>query len=180
MKVFQASSDRVEVNGETVYAIIDGMGAFKNKAIEILKNNGIEDPKPGLWFKQQDWLNAFKTIAENIGNSTLGTIGQKIPENAKFPPEVNEIHMALGIINQAYHMNHRNGLIGDYKYEKTGEKTGKMICTNPYPDEFDKGLITAMGRKFMPQGSYLVRVNIDDSQPTRTKGGDSTTFLINW
>lgn len=180
MKLFQASSTAVEVNGETVYAIIDGMGAFKGKAVEILKENGIEDPKAGKWFKQQDWLNAFKAISDKIGASTLGAIGQKIPENAQFPPEVNEIHMAFDIINKAYHMNHRNGMIGDYKYEKTSERSGKMVCTNPYPDEFDKGLITAMGRKFLPPGSFMVRTTIDESQPSRTKGGDSTTFNINW
>ncbi len=180
MKIFQASSPSVEVNGETVYSIIDGMGAFKAKAIEILSQNGIDDPKAGAWFKQQDWLNAFKAISVKIGNSTLNAIGQKIPENAKFPPEVNNIHAALDIIDKAYHMNHRNGSIGDYKYEQTGEKSGTMVCTNPYPDEFDKGVITSMGRKFMPPGSYLVNVSIDDSQPSRSKGGDSTTFHIKW
>ena len=38
------------LNGETVYSIIDGMGAFKAKAIDILKNNGIENPEAGKWY----------------------------------------------------------------------------------------------------------------------------------
>ncbi|HAM99968.1 MAG TPA: hypothetical protein DCQ26_15310 [Marinilabiliales bacterium] len=180
MKQFQASSPNVQVNGETVYAIIDGMSAFRNKALKILADNSIVDPKPGMWFKQQDWLNAFKTISEQIGALTLNTIGQKIPENAVFPPQIDEIHTALGAINQAYHMNHRNGLIGDYTYQKSGEKSGKMVCTNPYPDDFDKGIITAMGRRFLPKGSYTINVMIDKTQPERSKGADSTTFLINW
>lgn len=180
MKTFQASSPSVEVNGETVYSIIDGMGAFKTKAITILAENGINDPKPGMWFKQQDWLNAFKTISEKVGALTLNTIGQKIPENAQFPPQITEIHGALASINQAYHMNHRNGSIGDYKYEKTGEKSATIVCTNPYPDEFDKGIITAIGRKFKPSGSFSVKVNIDLSKPQRSKGDDSTTYLVTW
>jgi len=180
MKLFKASSPTVEVNGETVYAIIDGMGVFKSKAIKILADNGIENPQPGKWYNQQAWLNAFRTIAEQIGNSTLNAIGQKIPENAKFPPEIADIHKALGAIDVAYHMNHRNGIIGNYKYEKTGDKSGRIVCTNPYPDEFDKGIISAMARKFKPAGVFGVNVKIDETQPTRTKVGDSTTNLISW
>lgn len=179
MKVFVASSSKVEVNGETVYAIVDGVGGFKAKALKILEDNGISDPKAGLWFSQQAWLNAFKTIAEQIGNSTLYAIGQKIPENAKFPPEINDIHKALSAIDVAYQMNHRNGSIGHYVYEKTGERSVKFTCTNPYPDEFDKGIIVAMAKKFKPPIANL-KVVIDESQPIRMKGGDSTTFLVTW
>jgi hypothetical protein len=180
MKVFKASSPTVEVNGETVYAIVDGMGAFKAKAIKILTDNGITNPQPGKWYNQQAWLDAFKIISEQIGPSTLNSIGQKIPENAKFPPEINDIHKALESIDVAYHMNHRNGIIGNYKYEKINDKTVKIICSNPYPDEFDKGIITAMTRRFKPTGVILVNVKIDESQPIRTKGGDSTTYMVTW
>lgn len=180
MKTFQASSQSVEVNGEIVYSIIEGIGAFKTKAIAILAGNDIENPKSGIWYKQQDWLNAFKAISEKVGALTLNTIGQKIPENAKFPPQINEIHGTLASINQAYHMNHRNGLIGDYKYEKTGEKSGTITCTNPYPDDFDKGIITAISRKFKPANSFSAKVTIDTTKPQRSKGDDSTTFMITW
>ena len=179
MKLFTAFSTKVEVNGETIYSVIDGMGAFQARGIKVLADNGIVDPKPGQWYNQQAWLNAFKTISETIGASTLFAIGQKIPENAKFPPEINDIFKALGAINMAYHMNHRNGIIGDYKFEKTSDTSAKIICTNPYPDEFDKGIITTMARRFAPEKSFP-KVVVDVNAPTRTKGGDSTTFLISW
>ena len=57
----------------------------------------------------------------------------------------------------AYHMNHRNGIIGDYKFEKTSDTSAKIICTNPYPDEFDKGIITTMARRFAPEKSFPKR-----------------------
>lgn len=179
MKVFVASSPKVEVNGETVYTIVDGMGGFKAKALKILGDNGIVDPKPGMWYSQQAWLNAFKNISEQIGKSTLYSIGQKIPENAKFPPEIDEIHKALSVIDVAYQMNHRNGEIGHYLYEKTGERSAKFVCTNPYPDEFDKGIIAAMAKKFGPKISNL-QITIDETKPVRMKGGDSTTFIVSW
>jgi hypothetical protein len=179
MKTFSASSPKVEVNGETIYSIIDGMGVFKTTAIKILNDNGIPDPKPGQWYSQQLWLNAFKNIADKVGESTLYGIGQKIPENAVFPPEINEIHKGLSAINVAYHMNHRNGEIGEYKYERVSDRGAIITCTNPYPDEFDKGIISAMGKKFAPKGA-AVAVKIDDSKPIRSKGADSTTYLITW
>ena len=179
MKTFVASSPKVEVNGETIHSVIDGMGVFKATALKILSESGISDPLPGQWYGQQLWLNAFKTIAEKVGDSTLYNIGQKIPENAKFPPEIDDIHKALSAIDVAYHMNHRNGEIGEYKYEKTGERSAKITCTNPYPDEFDKGIIYQMGKKFAPAGAAVL-VKIDDSKPLRTKGFDSTTFVVTW
>ena len=78
MKTFTASSPRIEVNGETVTSMIDGMGAFRSRAIQILSENGINNPEPGQWYNQQAWLNAFKTISEKVGRLTLSNIGQKI------------------------------------------------------------------------------------------------------
>lgn len=179
MKTYTAASPNVEVNGETVYAIVDAMDAFKSRALAILTENNISNPKAGQWYKQQDWLNAFKNISEKLGKATLFAIGQKIPENAQFPPEINDVHKALSAIDVAYHMNHRNGFIGNYKYSQTGERTGRMVCDNPYPDEFDRGIIIAMVRKFSKQNS-MVTVTVDPNAPVREKGGDSTTYDIKW
>jgi hypothetical protein len=179
MKQFVASSDKVEVNGETVYAVIDGLGTFKKGGLQILENQGIKDVKPGNWYNQQAWLNAFKEISSKLGDNTLFVIGTKIPENAIFPPDIDSVHKALGVIDIAYHMNHRNGDIGNYKYVQIDEQSGKMICTNPYPDSFDKGIITFMIRKFNPNKT-IAKVNIDETKETRKNGGDSTTFLVSW
>jgi hypothetical protein len=179
MKQFVASSDRVEVNGETVFTIIDGLGTFKSNGIQILEKQGIKDVKPGQWYNQQAWLNAFKEISSRLGENTLFVIGTKIPENAKFPPYVDDVHKALGIIDMAYHMNHRNGEIGHYQYERIDEQSGKMVCTNPYPDSFDKGIITFMVRKYNLHKT-IAKIVIDETKPSRTKGGDSTTYLISW
>ncbi|MFC2137727.1 hypothetical protein ACFLTE_06090 [Bacteroidota bacterium] len=77
-------------------------------------------------------------------------------------------------------MNHRNGSIGNYKYEKTGEKSAIITCTNPYPDDFDKGIISAMARRFKPATSSIVNVKVDETKPARSKGGEETTYTIKW
>ena len=41
MAQFKAYSGNVEVNGETVLSVVDGMGAMKSMALTILEKNGI-------------------------------------------------------------------------------------------------------------------------------------------
>ena len=180
MAQFKAFAPNVEVNGATVNSVVDGMGAFKARALQILSECGISEPQVGKWYSQTSWLNAFKKIAESIGSNTLYTIGMKIPENASFPPEINSIEKALASLDVAYHMNHRGGFIGTYKYQKTGEKAGVMVCTNPYPDDFDRGIVEAIARKFKPRDSAIVKVVHDDTAPCRKKGADSCTYKISW
>ncbi|MBU2523972.1 hypothetical protein KKG71_02145 [Patescibacteria group bacterium] len=192
MTQFKAINPSVEVNGQTVFAIVDGMGDMKNMAFQILEENGISDLKPENWYSQQSWLDAFKQISEKIGPATLNEIGKKIPENAKFPPEINDIHKALASIDVAYHLNHRldgeimfdteNGSmkvgIGHYRYRKISDRCAEVECYNPYPCEFDKGIVTAMAQKFKPADSYGIEV--DSSGKCRKNGDESCTYRVRW
>jgi hypothetical protein len=170
------------------------MGSFKETALRILADNGIDQPRPGQWYSQQAWLDSFQTISNRIGPATLFVIGQKIPENAQFPPSLDTIEKALPAIDVAYHMNHRlrgetlfnpgtgqmKEGIGHYTFTKTGPSRGEMVCDNPYPCEFDKGIIDAMVRRFKPSGSIVAEVIHDDRAPCRKKGADSCTYAISW
>lgn len=194
MAQYTAFNKNVEVNGQTVLSVVDGMGTFRSQSLRILKENGIDNPQPEKWYSQQAWLDAFKEIHDHVGEKTLYSIGKSIPENAKFPPEIDDIHKALAAIDIAYHMNHRiNGTvmfnpatgsltegIGHYTYKKIDDHHVKMICNNPYPSEFDRGIIMAMAEKFKPSSAKRIRVELDPDQPTRIKGDDSCTFDVSW
>jgi hypothetical protein len=181
MALFKAYDPKVEVNGETVLSVVNGVGVFTSAAKKVLKDCGIDDPKPGQWYPQQAWLNSFKSIAEKTGKATLKGIGRSIPENAQWPPEVNSIESGLRSIDMAYHMNHRNGNIGNYKFTKTSPNSAVMVCDNPYPDYFDMGIIESVCQKFSKPGeSAKVRVKIDETKPSRDKGEQSTTYIIEW
>jgi hypothetical protein len=179
MAQFQSYSPQVMVNGQTVLSVINGMGAFKESASRILQRHGISSPAPAGWYPQQAWLNAFREIATTIGAKTLYQIGLSIPRNARFPPGINGIENALESLDVAYHLNHRGGEIGHYTLAKTGPSQGIMTCRNPYPCEFDHGLIYAVANQFKPAGS-LLRVQHDPAKPCRAKEGDSCTFLLSW
>lgn len=193
MAEYQAIVKDAEVNGETVLSVVSGMEIFKQEALKILSDNGIKDPKPGQWYPQQSWLNAFRSISNSVGRNTLFLIGKKIPESAQWPPFVNSIETALASIDIAYHMNHRikgtvlfdpkSGKmtegIGHYNFSKVGERNVKMICDNPYPCDFDRGIIEAAAKKFKPDDA-VINIAHDASQTCRSKGGGACTYIVTW
>lgn len=191
MAQFVSFNPEVEVTGAAVLAVVDGMGEFRNMAERILVQHGIRNPQPDAWYSQQAWLNAFKTISEKIGPRTLFAIGKKMLEAVAWPDWINSLETGMTSIDLNYHMCHRlNGAlmlneqtgemtpgIGHYAYKGlTSESSAVMVCTNPYPSEFDRGIIIAMGRRFKPG----LNVRLDTTQPTRTQGADSCTYIIEW
>lgn len=194
MAQFVAFEPGIEVNGETVWSVVDGMGAFRQTALQILAIHGIRDPKPGQWYSQQAWLDAFRTIAQEVGSNTLFAIGRKIPENAQFPPHITDIYMAMPSIDVAYHMNHRRGGkamfdattgkmtdgIGHYAYERVSERRLRVVCRNPYPCEFDRGIVSAIAQRFRPADAVVLETVHRDDQPCRRKSAESCTYEVTW
>ncbi|MEO1049138.1 MAG: hypothetical protein AAFX87_00840 [Bacteroidota bacterium] len=182
MAQFKAFSPDVQVNGEAILAVVNAMNYGIATRKEILHKNGLKNVQPGQWYEQQQWLNTFKEIHDVLGPSTLFMIGRAIPEHAKFPPEVNDLQKALTALDMAYKMNHKGGNIGYYKLQHfdASKRQATMECKNPYPCEFDRGIILTMLRKFRPQDSFKYDVILDATQETRLGGGDSCTYRIEW
>lgn len=192
MAEFVAFTPGVEVNGQTVLSVVEG-STIKMSALNYLAKNGIADPKPGAWYPQQAWLNAFRSIVNEVGHVILFQIGRKIPESADWPPQVNDIHGALASIDIAYHMNHRlSGQlmfdpatsamregIGHYDYQRINDLTATMICNNPYPCDFDTGIIVAVANKFKPDGFRVIVTHVHPDR-CRKKGDDICSYTVNW
>ena len=179
MAQFVPFAPGVEVNGETVLTTVNAFPEYmRDIALKMLESNGIKDPKPGEWYSQKAWLDSFREISEKYGSNTLFEIGKGIPSNAKFPPEINSIEKALASIDVAYHMNHRNGEIGFYKLVSFDpvKKTLIMQCKNPYPCDFDRGIIMTMARKFESN----VDVTLDSGKPSRKDGAEDSWYMITY
>ena len=65
----------IEVNGQTIYAVVDGFRLFRRIASALLQQEGIglmrldgdlEIDREG-WYSQAAWLRAFARIAEEAG-----------------------------------------------------------------------------------------------------------------
>jgi hypothetical protein len=185
MAQFKAFDTNVEINGRTVMSVIDGMGSMtssRQKAMEILRRHGIKHLHKSGWYNQQDWLDSIQEIAQTFGSRTLYLIGKRIPKNAKFPPQINNLKSALKAIDVAYHQNHRGGEIGSYSLESFGEeeRMAFMKCTNPYPCDFDRGIIDQQCQQFKPVGVKHIRVEHDPNSPCRKEGAESCTYHIRW
>jgi len=178
MSQFKALAPNVMANGAAVLAVVDGMW-FKETALRILRNHGIDNPQPGTFYPEQCALDAFKEISDTYGPTTLMEIGKKVSTNAKLPPEIDTLDKALPRIDDVYHILHPGGEIGHYQFIKVSDRSGKMVCNTPYPCDFERGIIHAMAMRFMKGGSFPKVVH-DDSQPCRKNGAESCTYLVTW
>jgi hypothetical protein len=192
MSQFQALEQGIEVNGQTILSVVKGASVFESTARKILAKYGLEKAKdlPDAWYPQQAWLDTFHEIQNVIGKKTMFIIGKKIPESAVFPPHIKSVEDALAAIDVAYHLNHRkNGQvmfdletgkmldgIGHYEFKPGGGFSGTVVCKNPYPCSFDRGIITTMADRF----SAGANVTHDDSAPCRETGADSCTYQVTW
>jgi hypothetical protein len=196
---FKPFEPGIEVSGDSLGAILDGFKKYPSIAMKYLAKFGLVKNQNGKtpaidrtgWYPLEGWLSAYEGIAKEVGINSLYNIGKGIPENAAFPPHVKDVHSGLASINVAYHMNHRkNGVImfnpetgamidgiGHYGYEPVPHENKVVcVCENPYPCDFDRGLVTAMAARFEPNA----KTAHDNDAPCRKKGADSCTYVVWW
>lgn len=189
----------IEVSGESLGATVD---AFKQYPTIVQKYlvmhgvvrsvNGKQDPiDRAAWYPLDKWLAAYQAIAKDVGVNSLYTIGKKIPENAVMPPHVNDLKSALTTLDAYYHFVHRKngtvmfdpatgamleGIGHAYCEYNDNQRRALIIMENPYPCEFDRGLVTALAARFEP----MTKTVHDNEAPCRKKGGASCTYVITW
>lgn len=182
MAMFVAYDKSVKVNGQTILSVTNAMDYGKDIIQAILNKHELQDVQYEGWYNQQNWLNSFKEIYDTIGEKTLFVIGKAIPMNAKFPTDIHNVKEALAAIDIAYHMNHTKGEIGHYWLSEFSEEKRQaiMVCNNPYPSEFDRGIIMSMLVKYKPRNSIHYNVVRDPLKETRLTGAESCTYIVTW
>jgi hypothetical protein len=196
---FKPLEPGIEVGGASLRAIVDGFSKYPSVAMKYLTKFGLikssagkpSDIDPEGWYSQDAWLAAYEAIAKEVGFNSLYTIGKAIVEVTEIPKHVNDIHAGLSSLDIIYHLNHRkNGKvmfnpetgemlsgIGNYKYQPVqNEKCIVFTCDNPYPCDFDRGLITGLAGRFEPQSS----TRHDNEAQCRKKGANSCTYIVRW
>jgi hypothetical protein len=186
----------VEVSGASIGSMLDAFQQYPSIVTKYLLQFGLVSGKQSqidraAWYPLAKWLTVYNAIAKDVGVNSLYTIGKKVPENIELPPQVTDIRSMFGSLNIAYHLNHRkNGeLMFDTSTGKKQEGIGNVICEmasgeqrltlkfeNPYPCEFDRGLIHSFATRFEP----AARVVHDNAAPCRKKGASSCTYVVSW
>lgn len=180
MAQFVAFDNKVEVNGQIILATIAGAGEGIH---QLLASKGISRVDPQQWYPQQVWLDVLYDISTGVGGSRgpifdLVSIGMQIPLHARWPDGVDSVETALISINEAYHMNHRNGEIGYYRAERVADKHIIVEAGNPYPSDFDYGIVYGLAKRFLPHGTYFKVVRAD--RPSRLYGDDHCVYHVIW
>lgn len=177
MPTYEPLDEAVEVNGQTVMSVVHAFpDALQARGERVLADHGIENPTEDEWYPQQAWLAAFSEISESMGESTLEQIGKLIPRSAEWPPGTDTVVEGVESISTAYHMNHRNGEIGDYAAEQRGPTTIHVTCDNPYPCAFDTGILKGVVQEF---GDSAARVS-EVGDRCREEGAASCHYEVTW
>lgn len=176
MGQFEPFDEGVEVNGQTVLAVVDGVpDPFRDRAHAILAASGIEDPQPNEWYPQEAWLAAFEEIWTDVGDATLRGIGRAVPEQADWPGDVETAKEGLESIDRAHNMNHRGGDVGFYQAEQLARDLVEVTCKTPYPCAFDQGVVQGAAEAFDDVG--LPRVT-ETSARCRDEGGEKCVYEV--
>lgn len=172
---FEAGSTEVEVDSHAVHIVLSGI-VLRGVGLELLRREGIDPNADVRWHPWQSWLNVFRTISERLGPDTLYSIGHRVPYVVEFPAnEMRDVPTALRAINVAYHNAHRNGDIGCYEFIENGDGSCLIRCNNPYPCDFDFGIIQSLVDRF--RGSLLYSVHHVSGQ-CRKLGGSECRYQV--
>ena len=151
MSEYVAFEPQVQVKGAAILATLLGVG--RDLVDPVARKCGLVDIQENEWYLQQAWLDTLKSLDENRTGGTLNmvSVGLTVPDTANWPTDIDSIEAALFSIDVAYHMNHRNGEIGQYRAQQINEHLIDVICDNPYPCDFDYGIIYGVARRFRPK-----------------------------
>ena len=185
MAEYQAMTPGMEVDGLVISAFKSGFPKeVEYVGVGILEKYGIGNPTPGTWYSVQAYYDAMKEISERYSPAIITRIGEEVVTKAQFPPFVNSLEQALAVGEMVYKTYVRGGEYGNIKVENLGTEYGikrmRVTFHSGAPCAYDRGMLMGGGRRFMPEGMVDVVVRHDETQPCKSKGGDTCTFIVSW
>lgn len=180
MKEFDFTDPTVRIRGGAAAAFIAAFGPYRARGEKvILRVIGINEisENSDAPIPLDRFLAAMRELQHQFGPAFMRKIGDLAFDTAKMPPGLDTIEKAIGVMDQAYQMNHidADGKIGGYVWTRNEGNSGVMRCDNPYPCAFDFGLLESIARRFESAG----RVTHVDG-PCRHKDGDTCSYLVEW
>jgi hypothetical protein len=190
---------KIEVNCVAVASIVEAFRLLPELAYRILAKHGLGSLRPdgryvsapGEWHPVGPVMAAIDEVSRTVGRYKMFEVGKLIPKKAILPPNITDIVTMFRSVDVAYHLNHRKSGqpmfdpatgtmlegIGHYGFEMTpGERRIISLCENPYPCDFDHGLMTTFAQRF-ERHAHVDHVN---TQPCRKDGASSCTYEITW
>ncbi|MFY0687259.1 MAG: hypothetical protein JXQ90_08845 [Cyclobacteriaceae bacterium] len=182
MAELEAFDKSTEVSGRSIVAFINAFPNRREIMESILARHDIENPDKDHWYPMSLWLEVLQELTERLSSRIIFDIGQAMIKSIKIPSHIESLRDALRYLNVAYRASHRNGDIGGYELWEFNEKRRIALieCTNPYPSEMDRGIISAITARYKPHDGHFANVTLDKSAPSRKDGAESCTFIVSW
>ena len=168
-----------ELIGQAIFPSVRALPGFVSRTMwNLLKEIGVDDPQDDQWYNVKIFVAFYEKLVEEYGPHTLYDLGKAIPDVAVFPPDIQTLEEAIGILDTAYGLNHRGGYLGFYRLVEHDPMRQEMVvhCYNPYPCELDRGLLTGLGRKY----ANMARVTVDTSRPHKKMGASQSWYRIKY
>lgn len=176
MAQFVAFDETVEIIGYGLQSIFVGIAATigEDKTIKIFKKYDLYPIEEAIWYPQQTCLNILRELDEF---ADLVAVGFQVfqPNNS---PTVKTVVDALNFLDVGYQAIHRGENCGKYEFYLINDQKGRLICHNPYPADFDFGVVYSL-LKHYPTNNEM-RVVWDKKVPNRKQGADSCELIIEW
>ncbi len=169
------------VLGSVVIDIVEALDIYKETGYQVLAECGIADPSADQPYPLQALCDFFEQVETRFGPATLSVMGKNVAKAMPVPPGINSPGAALSHMDETYQHSHQNVPPDEgWQYEETGPASAQIVCNAPYPDDFCRGIIEGIAKRFKPADGGMVKAEIDESKPRRDTGGQSVTVLVSW
>jgi len=132
-------------------------------------------------------LQACEAAAKEKNNAfQLFNLGKQLAESIQFPADILSLSEALSFLNKQYNCRSNSDFADARLYFEVLENNPqrreiRVLCTNQYATEIDKGLLTVMIKKFKPKEAKFFHVEhytrLYNPQPSTT---NQHIYLISW
>lgn len=175
-------SPRAEVWGASLLGVargLEGTGVPWTQVLSLLSESGIQEPVAEGWYGLASYMAFLAQVEARHGREALRAMGRAIPDTSRFPPELDSLGRALRLLDVAYQVNHRGGVIGSYQVRQLDPGWAEMRCENPYPCDLDFGILERLVERFHggdPQAGVVHR----PGPQCRRLGARACLFDLRW
>lgn len=174
-----------ETSGHVVRQVIEGLDDLPDDEAErgraVLADRGFDDPDREAWYSLAAWLDALDAVGAALGDEALTAVGRSVPEGVEWPPDADSAASGFATVNDAYHLNHRGGDVGYYEFVAVDDRERRVVCANPYPCAFDRGIIEGTLRAFGHEFTYPPMAFVRETgEQCRAEGGAQCEYRVTW
>lgn len=163
-----------EVLGACLYSTVVVLGGSQVVLQQLLKSHGLKSIDHEKWYPINLALAMFHTVAQQVGERTLNSIGAKMVDTAAWPPEVSDVRSMLLSMDPAYKLNFRGPNIGGCSITFDDEHSATVMFNAVTPCALARGVVLAGARKFAPNAL------LEHGESCVEKGADHCIWYVTW